>query len=76
LQPNFAEKTKSLISWPAAAAWILATGFSISAFVYKGCDPIFPIFLVLPEWIVAVLLYIVLSFIQQKTSSQPVNTTA
>jgi purine-cytosine permease-like protein len=76
LQPNFAEKMRSLISWPAAAAWIFATIFSIAAFVYKGCDPIFPIFLVLPEWIVAVLLYIVFSFIQQKTTRQPVNVTA
>jgi cytosine permease len=73
LQPNFVEKTRAMISWPAAAAWILATGFSFAAFVYKGFDPVFPIFLVLPEWIVAVLLYIGLSFIQQKTSgpSQP-----
>ncbi len=66
LQPNFAERTQSLISWPAAAAWILATVFSIVAFVYKGCDPIFPIFLVLPEWVVAVALYILFSLIQQK----------
>jgi purine-cytosine permease-like protein len=67
LTPNFAERTQSLISWPAAAAWILATMFSIVAFIYKGCDPIFPIFLVLPEWIVAVGLYVLFSFIQQKT---------
>jgi cytosine permease len=73
LQPNFAEKTGSIISWPAGAAWILATCFSIVAFVWKNYDPIFPIFLVLPEWIVAVLLYIVFSFIQQKLygSRQP-----
>jgi hypothetical protein len=67
LQSNLAEKTGALISWPAAAAWILATCFSIAAFFYKNCDPIFPIFLVLPEWLVAVALYIVLSFIQQKS---------
>jgi purine-cytosine permease-like protein len=66
LQSNLAEKTGALISWPAAAAWILATCFSIAAFFYKNCDPIFPIFLVLPEWLVAVVLYIALSFIQQK----------
>jgi fatty acid desaturase len=66
LQSNLAEKTGALISWPAAAAWILAACFSVAAFFYKGCDPIFPIFLVLPEWLVAVALYIVLSFIQQK----------
>jgi purine-cytosine permease-like protein len=36
-----------------------------------------PIFLVLPEWFVAVVLYIVFSFIQQKNSrvAQPVNAT-
>lgn len=66
LEPNFAEKTKAMIGWPAAAAWILATVFSIAMFIYKGCDPIFPIFLVLPEWIVAVVLYVVFSFAQQK----------
>jgi purine-cytosine permease-like protein len=68
LQPNFAQSIGALISWPAAAAWILATCFSIAAFVLKGCDPIFPIFLVLPEWLVAVALYVLFSFIQQKTS--------
>jgi purine-cytosine permease-like protein len=77
LQSNLAEKTGALISWPAAAAWILATCFSIAAFFYKNCDPIFPIFLVLPEWLVAVALYIVLSFIHQKSlgASQTANTT-
>jgi purine-cytosine permease-like protein len=74
LEPNFAGKTGAIISWPAAAAWILATCFSIAAFVYKGCDPIFPIFLVLPEWIVAVVLYVVFGFLQQRvfSSRQPV----
>jgi cytosine permease len=78
LKPNYIEKTGSLISWPAAAAWILATCFSIGAFAYKNYDPIFPIFLVLPEWIVCVLLYIGFSFIQQKitSNSQTVNATA
>jgi purine-cytosine permease-like protein len=73
LQPNFAEKTKAMISWPAAAAWLLATLFSIIAFVWSGFDPIFPIFLVLPEWIIAVLLYIGFSFFQQRgaKASQP-----
>jgi len=69
LLSNSAERTGSLISWPAAAAWILATAFSVVAFAAKGFDPIFPIFLVLPEWIVAVLLYIVLSFIHQRLVS-------
>jgi cytosine permease len=49
LQPNYAERTKALISWPAAAAWLLAM-----------------IFLVLPEWLVAVVLYVMFSVTQQK----------
>lgn len=75
LQPDFAEKTGALISWPAGGAWILATVFSIAAFVYKGYDPVFPIFLVLPEWIVSVALYILFSFVQQKllAAPEPVN---
>ena len=73
LQPNFAAKTGVMISWAAAAAWIIPMILSLIAF-RRGANPIF---LVLPEWIVSVLLYIVFSFIQQKTSSigQPVNTT-
>jgi purine-cytosine permease-like protein len=62
LQPNYAEQTKALISWPAAAAWILAMIFSLVAFSYQAN----PIFLVLPEWIVAVVLYVILSAVQQK----------
>jgi len=68
LQPNFAEQTRAMIGWPAAAAWIFATVFSVVAFAHNNYDPIFPIFLVLPEWLVAVLLYIGFSFIQQKTT--------
>jgi len=72
LESNFAQKRGTLISWPAAAAWILATCFSIGAFIYKNFDPIFPIFLVLPEWIIAVLLYVVFSFVEQRFfSSSP-----
>ena len=75
LEPNFAERTNSSVSWPAAAAWILATVFSVAAFIYRDCDPVFPIFLVLPEWVVAVALYIFFSFIQQKTA-KPVSVPA
>jgi purine-cytosine permease-like protein len=63
LKPDYADKTKAPMSWPAAAAWILATVFSVAMFVYKGSNPIF---LVLPEWLVAVVLYIVFSLMQQK----------
>jgi purine-cytosine permease-like protein len=73
LQPNFAAKTGVMISWAAAAAWIIPMILSLIAFHY-GANPIF---LVLPEWIASVLLYIVFSFIQQKNSrvAQPVNAT-
>jgi purine-cytosine permease-like protein len=74
LQPNFASKTGVMISWAAAAAWIIPMILSLIAF-RKGANPIF---LVLPEWIVSVLLYVVFSFIQQKTSGsrQPANPAA
>ncbi len=73
LQPNFAAKTGVMISWAAAAAWIIPMILSLITF-HEGANPIF---LVLPEWIVSVLLYIVFSFIQQKASSagQPANAT-
>jgi purine-cytosine permease-like protein len=65
LQPNFAANTGVLISWAAAAAWIIPMILSLIAFHY-GANPIF---LVLPEWIAAVLLYILFSFIQQRKFS-------
>jgi hypothetical protein len=66
LIPNLAEKTGAMVSWPAAAAWIIALGFSIAEFIRSDYDSIYPIFLVLPEWVVAVVLYIIFSYIQQK----------
>jgi purine-cytosine permease-like protein len=85
LQSNLAEKTKVLISWPAAVAWIGAALFSLFNFGKEhipwlqdqlaGKLPGWmagitsdPIFLALPEWLVAVALYIAFSFIQQKSS--------
>jgi len=62
LHPNFAAKTGVMISWAAAAAWIVPMILSLIAFS-RGANPIF---LVLPEWIVAVVSYIVLSAIQQR----------
>jgi len=62
LQSNYAEQTKALISWPATAAWLFAMIFSLVAFSYQAN----PIFLVLPEWIVAVVLYVIFSAVQQK----------
>jgi purine-cytosine permease-like protein len=62
LTTNYAEKTKLMISWPAAAAWIIAMIFSLVAFSYSAS----PIFLALPEWFISVTLYIVFSLCQQK----------
>lgn len=67
LKSNYAEHTRSLISWPAGAAWLLSMVISVIAFS-RGADPIF---LVLPEWIVAVTLYIVFSALQQKLRPAP-----
>jgi purine-cytosine permease-like protein len=90
LKPNYAEITKSFISWPAALAWAGALAFSLFnygkenfPFLHDHLAGRLPnwiagitsdaIFLVLPEWLVAVGLYIVFSLIQQKMagSSQP-----
>ena len=67
LQPNFAAKTGVMISWAAAAAWIGPMVLSLIAFS-RGANPIF---LVLPEWIVSVVFYIVFSFIQQRMTRPP-----
>jgi purine-cytosine permease-like protein len=65
LKSNYAEKTGSLIGWPAAAAWLTGVIFSFVAFS-RGAEPIF---LALPEWLVCVTLYVVLSAVQQKLST-------
>ena len=44
-------KTGALVSWPAAAAWILPMIGSLVAFLQEGANPIF---LVLPEWLACV----------------------
>jgi cytosine permease len=62
LRSNFAEQTGALVSWPAAAAWILSMIGSLVAY-YENANPVF---LALPEWLVCITLYIVFSFIQQK----------
>jgi purine-cytosine permease-like protein len=62
LRSNYAEHTGALISWPAAAAWLISMAVSFVAFT-RGSNPIF---LVLPEWVVSVTLYIVFSLVQQK----------
>lgn len=62
LTSNYAAETGALVSWPAAAAWILPMIGSLVA-CGRGANPIF---LVLPEWVACVLLYILFSFVQQK----------
>jgi len=62
LRSNYASETRALVSWPAALAWIVPMIGSMIAFM-KGANPIF---LVLPEWIACVILYVCFSFIQQK----------
>ncbi len=62
LRPNYAAERQSSVSWPAAVAWILPVIGSVVAYE-KGANPIF---LVLPEWVACVVLYILFSFIQQK----------
>jgi len=72
LKPNYAAETGALVSWPAAAAWILPMIGSVVAYL-KGANPIF---LVLPEWVACVLLYIIFSFIQQRFLSSTKTATA
>ena len=48
-------------------AWILPMILSLVAFSW-GFNPIF---LVLPEWIVSVVMYIVFSYVQQKMQAMP-----
>jgi cytosine permease len=71
LVSNYAELRGSLISWPAAAAWLIGMAFSLVAFS-RGADPIF---LALPEWVVCVTLYILFSALQQRVfASKPLAT--
>ena len=72
LKPNYAAETGALVSWPAAAAWILPMIGSLVAYG-KGANPIF---LVLPEWLACVLLYVLFSFVQQRFLAKPQTATA
>lgn len=87
LERNFAEKRKLLASWPAALAWLGSyfIGFLLFAkdnyAAFAGVNDWMPGFLaaykadtfmqVLPAWFLAVGLYIVLSYIQQKITARP-----
>lgn len=63
LTPNFAQITGAAVAWPAAAGWLVSAVGAFVAFARYGANPIF---LVLPEWAVAVALYVGLSALQQK----------
>lgn len=82
LVQNFAEKRRLLASWPAAIGWLGSYGIGFVLFakdnypMFSGVNGYLPGWLarykadtfmqVLPAWILAVVLYIVCSFIQQK----------
>lgn len=70
LQSDHAEKTQSLISWPAAAAWVISCSLSLVAYGL-GADPIF---LTLPEWLVCVVLYVAFSAWQQRSTARRIAT--
>ena len=59
MRQNFAELSNLLFSWPAALAW----GITL---LIAFCLPIEIFFKGLPGWFVAVLVYILASYIQQK----------
>ena len=62
LTTSYATIKHSLLSLPAAAAWIIAMIGSLAAF-FGGANPIF---MVLPEWVASVVLYTLFSMLQQK----------
>ena len=82
LQRNFAESRGLLASWPAAAAWFGSVVICFLLYAkdnyasFAGLNEMLPGFLahykpdffmqVLPEWILAVILYITFGFIQQR----------
>jgi len=84
LKRNYAEQNRLLASWPAAVAWFGSVIICFLLFAkdnyesFKGLNNMLPSFLanyhpdffmqVLPEWILAVVLYTACSLIQQRFS--------
>lgn len=84
LVSSHAERTRTLLSWPALLAWIGALAFSVVAYGKNAypwlawVNDVLPaaaaryqpdlFFLVLPEWIIAVALYMLFSYIQQRNA--------
>lgn len=66
LQSNYAERTKTLFSWPVFATWGLTL---ILCIVLNKVFAIEIFFLGLPGWFVAVILYIVLSKWMQRNGT-------
>ncbi|MBN2167492.1 MAG: hypothetical protein JW717_14545 [Marinilabiliaceae bacterium] len=82
LESYYTEKKRSMISWPAGTAWILS--FFVCWFLYAKDNfeflSSFPqpnwlanikadlMYLLAPEWALAVILYLLFSYLQQKSS--------
>lgn len=85
LTRNYAEEKRLLASWPAAVGWLGSFGICFLLYakdnysVFAGINSLLPGWLanyradlfmqVLPAWILAISLYTLCSFIQQKTAS-------
>ena len=68
LQSDFAEKRRLPINWAAGLAWILALLFCLILNRWAGVQVYF---LALPGWIMAGILYVVLSFwVQRKQATE------
>ena len=57
---------KLVFSWPAATTWIISFLFSILLYSFYAKEQGDLMFLILPEWILAMLLYLTFSLMQQK----------
>lgn len=66
LQSDYAEKAGIGLSWPAFATWILS--FIICYSFTLMHEEVDLLFMALPEWIIACVLYLVFATIQQKTA--------
>jgi purine-cytosine permease-like protein len=67
LKENYAETFKKRFNIAAALAWVLTLGFSLFINIYYGIEVFF---LGLPGWFVAAIVYIVFSWITQKSKIQ------
>ncbi|MBN1184474.1 MAG: hypothetical protein JXB49_19435 [Bacteroidales bacterium] len=67
MESDYVDKYKKLISWPALLTWFLSFGIALT---WLGPDKGNLMFLVAPEWIMAMVLYLIFSFIQQKAGKK------